>query len=70
MKIKEIIHNIQTGEITEFERDETQFEKAQREKAALEAAEVEAEARIKATERAAILERLGLTEEEAKLLLG
>lgn len=38
--------------------------------AAIEQAAREAEAAAKAEQRAALLERLGITEEEAKLLLG
>lgn len=69
MKIIERIHNIKTGEITDIERDETAKEKADRE--ALEAHNVKlaAEQAAKGQQRAALLERLGITEEEAKLLL-
>jgi hypothetical protein len=43
---------------------------ADREAIALEIAEREAQARAKADAKAALLERLGITEDEAKLLLG
>jgi hypothetical protein len=65
MKITE--HNVETGEI--IERDATSEELAQYE---LDAAEREAqlaEAEAKATAKAELLERLGITEDEAKLLL-
>ncbi len=65
MKILE--HNVETGEV--IERDGTKEEVAQfnADKAAFEA-KVAAEA-TKATAKAALLERLGITEEEALLLL-
>ena len=70
MKIKEKEFNVQTGETTITERDETAAETQARleheEKFALE----QAEAQTKATARQAILDRLGLTAEEAQLLLG
>lgn len=68
IKIEKIV-NIATGEETIIEREETAEEIAQREAAEAQAAQFEAEAQAKATQRAQILERLGLTEEEAKLLL-
>jgi hypothetical protein len=42
---------------------------ADREAIRLEIAQREAEAQVKATAKAALLERLGITEDEAKLLL-
>jgi len=63
-----IEHNLETGEITE--RELTAAELKQQEKDRAEA-ELLATAKLdKAAERAALLERLGITEEEAKLLLG
>lgn len=70
MKIIERTHNLQTGEITDVERDETAQEKAEREAFEAKNAELAAEQAAKAEQRLALLERLGLTEEEAKLLLG
>ena len=70
MKITEKIFDIQTGEETFVEREETADEKNQRlayEKQTKKEKE-EAEARLAA--RQAILDRLGLTEDEARLLLG
>lgn len=61
------IHNIETGEITE--REMTSDEIAQKEAdKAVNAIEFEAEA-TKAAEKAALLKKLGITEDEAKLLL-
>jgi predicted metal-dependent HD superfamily phosphohydrolase len=62
------IHNVETGEIVE--REATANELAQFEAdAASETARKDAEA-AKAAARQAILDRLGLTAEEAALLLG
>ncbi len=64
---KEKIVNVETGEITY--RDYTEIEIAEIEKSL---AENEAEAALKAevqTAKAALLEKLGITEDEAKLLL-
>jgi hypothetical protein len=69
MKIIETIHDIQTGETTVTERDETAAETKARLALAKEAAAF-AEAKAKAeADKAALLARLGLTEDEAKLLL-
>jgi hypothetical protein len=70
MKITERTHNIQTGEIEDIERDETSSEAAlriesQKKIAAEQAAEAEKE-----TAKAALLKRLGITADEAALLLG
>jgi hypothetical protein len=66
MKITE--HNVETGEI--IERDMTKEELAQYkiDEAAKKQRIVDIEAA--AVAKAALLERLGITEEEAKLLLG
>lgn len=70
MKITMKSVNVETGEETIFEREETAEEKAQR--IADEKAYKEFVAQIEAKEaaRQAILDRLGLTADEAKLLLG
>ena len=61
-------HNVETGEV--IERDATVEEIEQKElNAAKDAAKAQAEA-DKAEAKAALLERLGITEDEAKLLLG
>jgi len=70
MKIIEKEFNVITGEETIIERDETPAETQARLDKAQEIAALEAEAEAKATARAQILDRLGLTDEEAKLLLG
>lgn len=61
------IHNVETGEIIERE-----MTKAEKDQAALDNAQmlarIEAEAQ-KATEKAALLAKLGITDDEAKLLL-
>jgi len=70
MKITERIHNVETGEIIDVERDETKEETKARldtEKAAKAYAEAKAQADA---EKSAILTRLGLTEDELKTILG
>jgi len=62
------IHNTQTDEITDREMNDTEFAQYEAKKAAK--ADIEAEAAAKATARAAILDRLGLTADEAAILLG
>ena len=69
MKITEKTFDAATGETTFTERDETATEKAEREVYQLKIATLEAEAEAKATAKAALLEQLGITEEQAKLLL-
>jgi hypothetical protein len=69
MKIIERTFNAETGETTDIERDETAQEKAKREAYELEVAQLKAEAETKATAKAALLAQLGITEEQAKLLL-
>ena len=66
-----IIADCTTGELVEREltAEEIAIEKLDHEKLAIiEAARQEAEA-AKAAEKAALLERLGITQDEAKLLL-
>jgi hypothetical protein len=70
MKITEIDFNIQTGEETIIEREETAAEKKARETREKEIAESLAAAEAKAAAKQAILDRLGITADEAKLLLG
>jgi hypothetical protein len=66
MEIK--IHNVTTGEIIEREMNagELQEYNLARENSATE----QAEAAAKATAKAALLNKLGITAEEAQLLLG
>lgn len=62
------IHNIETDEITEREMNAEELAQWQANQAADEAkAEAKAEA---AAQRQALLAKLGITEEEARLLLG
>ena len=70
MKIKTFEFNVQTGEETITERDETAAEKKTREKSQADLIAEQAQAEAKATARQAILDRLGLTSDEAQLLLG
>jgi hypothetical protein len=70
MKITEKEFNALTGEETITERDETVAEKKDRLDRAKQIEAAQAEAEAKATARQAILDRLGLTADEAKLLLG
>lgn len=60
-------HNVETGEV--IERDATAEEIATAKANADLAAKERAEVQAKATAKAALLERLGITEDEAKLLL-
>ena len=61
------IHNTDTGEI--IDREMTNAEFAQYEADRVEAEAKAAEAEAKATAKAALLDRLGITEDEARLLL-
>jgi hypothetical protein len=70
MKIKEKEFNALTGEETITERDETALETEKRLAREEEEAQRQAEAEAKATAKAALLEQLGITEEEAQLLIG
>ena len=70
MKITEATINVQTGEETITERDATATEKKQIEKNRADNATAQAEAEAKTAQRQVILDRLGLTADEAQLLLG
>ena len=62
------IHDLETNEITDREMNDAEFaqyEANQSAQAAAEAAEAQ-----KAADKAALLTQLGITEEQAKLLLG
>ena len=69
MKIIEKTFNVQTGEETITERDETAQEQTEREATEAKFAAQEAEVTAKATAKAALLAQLGITAEQAKLLL-
>lgn len=66
--MQKVIHDTETGEIVTS--DLTQDEIAEIETMRSFEANLQAEAAEKAARRAEILERLGLTEDEAKLILG
>jgi hypothetical protein len=70
MKIIEKTLDITTCEETIIERDETAAEKKIREASAKEIATREAEVEAKAAARQVIADRLGLTADELKVLLG
>jgi len=61
------IHNVETDEIIDREMNDAEFTKYQAEQE-LEA-QRQAEAEAKATAKVALLAQLGITEEQAKLLL-
>ena len=69
MKIREYTFDIITGEEKVFERNETADETKSRLDRAAEIAAMQAKAETKATEKAALLAKLGITDDEAKLLL-
>ena len=62
------IHNIETGEIIEREMTDNELAQQEADKAAAAAEAAEAEAKEAA--RQALLDKLGITADEAKLLLG
>ena len=62
------ILDIETNEEIEREMNDVEFEQYQKDQADIAKARAKAQAAIEA--KAALLERLGITEEEAKLLLG
>lgn len=72
MALTKIIHDIETNEIKEITltaneiKDIEKLQKA----AAVENAKNQAEIAAKAAQRQALLSRLGITEEEARILLG
>tara|TARA_R110000868_G_C10321321_1_gene713173 strand:- start:45 stop:257 length:213 start_codon:yes stop_codon:yes gene_type:complete len=69
MKIIEKEFNAATGEETITERNETAAETKARLELEKEKAAAQAEAETKAIEKAALLEKLGITADEAALLL-
>ena len=62
------IHNVETSEVIDREMNDAEFSQYQANKIAQEAAQAEADA--KATAKAAILDRIGLTADELKTILG
>ena len=61
------IHNVETNEIVDREMTAVEFAIYQTEQAKNQSVQAEAEA--KAAEKAALLAKLGITDDEAKLLL-
>jgi hypothetical protein len=70
MKITEKEINLITGEETITEREETPAEEKERLADLAAEAAFQAESENKATAKAALLDKLGISEDEAKLLLG
>jgi hypothetical protein len=62
------IHDLETDTVVDREMNNEEFAQYEADQAAI--AEAQAEAATKAETRSALLERLGITEEEAVLLLG
>ena len=62
------IHNIETDEVIDREMNDAEFAEYEADQASQEAAK--AAAAQKAADKAALLAQLGITEEQAKLLLG
>ena len=62
------IHNIETNEVIDREMNDTEYAEYQADQAAQIAAQAEEQA--KADARQALLNKLGITAEEAQLLLG
>ena len=62
------IHNLETDEVIDREMNDAEFSQYQANKIAQEAAQAEAD--VKATAKAAILDRIGLTADELKTILG
>jgi hypothetical protein len=61
------IHDLSTNEVIDREMNDAEFAQYEADQAAQ--AVVQAEAEAKATAKAALLAQLGITEEQAKLLL-
>jgi hypothetical protein len=68
MKIIERIHNTQTGEITDTERDETAAEAKARLDYEKQIAKELTEKQAKEAARQVVLDRLGITVEDLKVL--
>lgn len=62
------IHNMETNEVIDRQMNNAEFAQYQIDQAEIAAKKAEAEA--KATARQALLDKLGITADEAKLLLG
>jgi hypothetical protein len=64
--MKKLVHNVETGLIEEIDLTETELNEYEKEQA--EGIQRQAEAQAKAQAKAALLERLGLTQEEFNTL--
>jgi len=62
------IHNLETDEVVDREMTDVEFAAYEADKEATQAAQAEAQA--KAAQRQTLLDKLGITEDEARLLLG
>ena len=62
------IHNVETDEVIDREMNDAEFAQYQADQAAQVIAK--AEAQVKETHKAAILDRIGLTTDELKTILG
>ena len=62
------IHNLETDEVIDRQMNDEEF--AQYEVDQAKSAAIKTEAEAKAAEKQALLDRLGITADEAKLLLG
>ena len=62
------IHNIETGEVIDREMTDDEFSQYEADK--IDQLSIKAEIQTRAVEKQAILDRLGLTSDEVKLLLG
>jgi hypothetical protein len=71
-KFIKTIHNVATGEISEIEMTKSEIDEilAQRKIAEIEQKEIQNEIQAKTAARQAIADRLGLTADELKVLLG
>jgi hypothetical protein len=69
MKITERIHNAQTGEIIDIEREETKTEIEDRLASKLRIENMLNKTATKQAAKALLLEKLGITEEEADTLV-
>jgi hypothetical protein len=63
-----VIHDVSTGEITEIDFTEQEIKAVNKDK--VEAAKTAKDGAAKATAKQVILDKLGITEEEAATLLG
>jgi hypothetical protein len=66
------IHNVSTDEVIDREMNNAEFAiyEAEQAERAIKQAEEQAEAEAKAVEKQALLDKLSITADEAKLLLG